>query len=194
MELRAAIDYYEANCARAFINDHQGATDWDSVKERIRYLKHAEDISDAYVDPMAALVATVEDERKGLDRMMAEAKMLAEELHIGLWFNTHVTRPSEGPSHEEGGRVTLKHLRGSNAIGMWASYVFALERNQQGDEEERAVTTMRCLKDRFTGNATGRTQRLTYNTITGMLEVSASALDEDDEEVGDIAPAQDIPE
>ena len=187
-ELREALAYYKDKCAQAFINDHQGATDWDSVKERIRYLKHAENISDAYVDPMAALVATLEDERKGLDKMMAEAKMLAEELKIGLWFNTHVTRPSEGPSHEEGGRVTLKHLRGSNAIGMWASYVFALERNQQGDEEERAVTTLRCLKDRFTGNATGRTQKLRYNILTGMLEVESSPLDDDDYEPNPEAP------
>jgi twinkle protein len=177
-ELREAVRYATHECAKLFINDHQGATDWESVKERIRFLAHTEGIKDAFVDPMAALVATEEDERKALDRMMAEAKMLAEELKIGLWFNTHVTRPSEGKSHEEGGRVTLKHLRGSNAIGMWASYVFALERDQQGDEEARAVTTLRCLKDRFTGDATGRTKMLRYNTITGMLEVAVPALDE----------------
>lgn len=172
-ELEEGVDYVTSQCAKLFINDHQGATDWNSVKERIRYLKHTEDIADAFVDPMAALVATEDDERKALDRMMAEAKMLAEELKIGLWFNTHVTRPSEGKSHEEGGRVTLKHLRGSNAIGMWASFVFALERNQQGDEEERAVTTFRVLKDRFTGDSTGKTQALRYNTLTGILEVEA---------------------
>jgi twinkle protein len=170
-ELEEAVDFVTQQCAKLFINDHQGATDWGSVKERIRYLKHTEDISDAFVDPMAALVATEDDERKALDRMMAESKMLAEELKIGLWFNTHVTRPSEGKSHEEGGRVALKHLRGSNAIGMWASFVFALERNQQGDEEERAVTTFRVLKDRFTGDSTGKTQGLRYNVLTGVLEV-----------------------
>lgn len=184
-ELREAVRYASNECAKLFINDHQGATDWGSVKERIRFLAHTEGIKDAFVDPMAALVATEEDERKALDRLMAEAKMLAEELKIGLWFNTHVTRPSEGKSHEEGGRVTLKHLRGSNAIGMWASYVFALERDQQGDEETRAVTTFRCLKDRFTGDATGRTMSLRYNTITGMLEVAKVELEEayeDDQE------------
>jgi Cdc6-like AAA superfamily ATPase len=170
-ELEEAVDFVTQQCAKLFINDHQGATDWSSVKERVRYLKHTEDISDAFIDPMAALVATEDDERKALDRMMAESKMLAEELKIGLWFNTHVTRPSEGKSHEEGGRVALKHLRGSNAIGMWASFVFALERNQQGDEEERAVTTFRVLKDRFTGDSTGKTQGLRYNVLTGVLEV-----------------------
>ncbi|WP_420381668.1 DnaB-like helicase C-terminal domain-containing protein [Novosphingobium sp.] len=178
-ELREAVRYATTECAKLFINDHQGATDWGSVKERIRFLAHTEGIKDAFVDPMAALVATEEDERKALDRLMAEAKMLAEELKIGLWFNTHVTRPSEGKSHEEGGRVTLKHLRGSNAIGMWASYVFALERDQQGDEDARSLTTLRCLKDRFTGDSTGKTQVLRYNTLTGMLEVAVSMLDEE---------------
>lgn len=182
-ELREAVRYASEECAKIFINDHQGATDWGSVKERIRYLKHTEDIADAFVDPMAALVATEEDERKALDRLMAEAKMLGEELQLGLWFNTHVTRPSEGKSHEEGGRVTLKHLRGSNAIGMWASYVFALERDQQSDdEEERGLTTLRCLKDRFTGDATGKTKLLRYNTITGMLEVAKLTLEDLDED------------
>jgi twinkle protein len=170
-ELKEAVTFATDKCAKLFINDHQGATDWNSIKDRLRFLKHSEDIADAFVDPMAALVATEEDERKALDRMMAESKMLAEELHIGLWFNTHVTRPSEGKSHEEGGRVQLKQLRGSNAIGMWASYVFALERDQQGDEEARALTTFRVLKDRYTGDSTGRTMPLRYNTITGRLEV-----------------------
>lgn len=185
-ELREAVAYATDKCAKLFINDHQGATDWNSVKERIRFLKHSEDIADAFVDPMAALVATEEDERKALDRMMAEAKMLAEELKIGLWFNTHVTRPSEGKSHEEGGRVTLKHLRGSNAIGMWASYVFALERDQQGDEEARAVTTFRVLKDRYTGDSTGKTQALRYNILTGRLEVDE--VEDFNQQAGEAAP------
>ncbi len=184
-ELEQAIEFYEAQCAKCFINDHQGAVDWESVKERIRYLRHAEGIVHAYVDPMAALVAQEDDERKALDRMMAEAKQLAEELAIGLHFNSHLTRPAEGPSHEEGGRVTLKNFRGSNAITMWCSFVWGLERNQQAeDPEERAVTTLRVLKDRYTGNSTGKTQSLLYNSITGMLETKVGALDEVDSSDG----------
>jgi twinkle protein len=195
-ELEEAMAFYKEQCAKCFINDHQGAVNWEGVKERLRYLKHTEGIVQGYIDPMAALVATEDDERKALDRMMAEAKMLAEELQIGLHFNSHLTRPSDGPSHEEGGRVTLKNFRGSNAIGMWASFVWGLERNQQADDpEERAVTTLRSLKDRYTGNSTGKTTKLIFNQLTGMLETPADPMGDPEGEVPEsVAPAEEIPE
>jgi twinkle protein len=112
------------------------------------------------VDPVAALVAQEDDDRKALDRLFAEAKALAEELDITIMFNSHLTRPALGPSHEEGGRVELRHFRGSGAITMWASFVFGMERNQQGDEGERKDTTLRVLKDRASpGTAPGRPRR-----------------------------------
>lgn len=179
-ELRAAMDYLTEKCAKLFINDHFGATDWDAVVERSRYLAQAEGVKRVFVDPMAALVAAVEDERKGLDRLMAESKSVCEGEGLGMWFNSHLARPAEGKSHEEGGRVTLRNFRGSGAIAMWPSFVFALERNQQGDEEERAVTTLRVLKDRFTGDSTGKTLPLRYNVLTGMLEVERIPLVDDE--------------
>lgn len=185
-DLQAARDYRREKCGKLFINDHKGAIDWASVKERIRYLKHTEDISLAVVDPVAALVATEQDERKALDLLFAEAKALAEELGITIIFVSHLARPAEGKSHEEGGRVTLRNFRGSGAIVMWASFVIALERNQQGDEEDRALTTCRMLKDRETGDATGLTESITYNTITGRLELAKLQMDQfnhDDEAV-----------
>lgn len=170
-DMIAAREYRRAKCAKLFINDHKGAVDWASVKERIRFLVHEGGCRVAFVDPVAALVAQEDDDRKALDRLFAEGKSLAEELGITLVFNSHLTRPSEGKSHEEGGRVTLKHFRGSGAIVMWASFVFGLERNQQAeDEEERADTTFRVLKDRFTGDSTGKTRTIVYNVLSGRLE------------------------
>lgn len=179
-DLDVARAYRRDRCGKLYINDHKGAINWASVKERIRYLKHSEGISLAVVDPVAALVATEQDERKALDLLFAEAKALAEELGLTIIFVSHLARPSEGKSHEEGGRVTLKNFRGSGAIVMWASFVIALERNQQGDEDERGATTCRMLKDRETGDSTGRTQTLYYNVLTGRLEVAALEMDQFD--------------
>lgn len=177
-ELVDSLDYLSTKCAKLFINDHNGAVDWPSVKERLRYLRHAEGVRKGIVDPLAALVAQEDDDRKALDRLFAEGKSLAEELGMNLIFLSHLTRPSMGPSHEEGGRVELKHFRGSNAIGMWSSFVFGLERDQQSDDvEERGVTTIRVLKDRFSGDSTGKTQRMFYNTLSGRLEVPVLELD-----------------
>lgn len=171
-EFNAARAYRREKCAKLFINDAKGSADWEAVKERLRYLRHAHGITTAWIDPMAALEAEMEDERKAIDLLMAEAKAIAEELGITIIFLSHLARPKEGKSHEEGGRVRLSQFRGSNAIGMWASFVFAEERDQQGDDEEAEdVTIFRCLKDRETGDATGLTQALAYDTMTGRLEV-----------------------
>jgi len=184
-DLIGARDYRRDKCAKLFINDHKGAISWAAVKERLRYLKHAYGITLAVVDPVAALVAGVDDERKALDAIFAEGKALAEELGITLIFVSHLARPKEGKSHEEGGRVTLANFRGSGAIVMWASFVVVLERNQQGDEEERKLTIVRMLKDRKTGDSTGRTACLVYNVLNGRLEEIVNPLDrlqQDEEE------------
>lgn len=171
------LEYTTEHCASLFINDHYGAVDWESVKQRIRYLAHAEDVRHFFIDPIAALVALADDDRKALDRLLPEASMLSQELGVTLYFNSHLTRPSDGKSHEEGGRVTLRHFRGSGAIGMWANFVIALERDQQSeDEEEAAMTTVRMLKDRFTGDSTGKTRKLVFNRITGMQELPSDSL------------------
>lgn len=186
-DLLAAMSYRRERCGKIFINDHKGAISWDSVKERLRYLKHSEGITLGVVDPVAAMVAGAEDERKALDLLFAEAKALAEELGITLIFISHLARPKDGKSHEEGGRAELRHFRGSGGIVMWASFVIVLERNQQGDEDERKLTTMRMLKDRKTGDSTGLTRTLAYNTINGRLEEYATTLDR-------IAQAEEDPE
>jgi twinkle protein len=178
-ELVEALRQTTEDNASLFINDHFGAVSWDAIKERSRYLAHSEGVKRVFVDPVAALVAQEDDERKALDRVFAEAKMLAEELDIGLWFNSHLTRPSDGKPHEEGGRVMQKHFRGSGAITMWASHVWGLERNQQSeDESERGETVWRILKNRPAGHNTGKTLRFTYNVLSGMLEPSRIELED----------------
>lgn len=48
--------------------------------------------------------------------------------------------------------------------------MIGLERNQQAeDEDERQTTTLRILKDRYTGQATGKTILLGYDSETGRL-------------------------
>lgn len=149
--------------------DHFGSASWDTVKAKIRYMVVSLGCKHIYLDHLTALVASEEDERKALDHLMAEMAALALELKVSLHFISHLTRP-EGKPHEEGGRVQIRHFRGSNAIGMWSHFMFGLERNQQADDEdERGVTTLRCLKDRNTGQATGQCLTLGYDPETGLL-------------------------
>lgn len=156
---------------RFFINDHRGAPDWDVVRDRCRFLHHAEGIEHFLIDPISALVIDEDDERKLLDAIAIQATQMAVELQSCVYLTSHLTRPKDGPPHEEGGRVKLGQLRGANGIGMFTSYVFGLERNQQADtEDERLTTTFRVVKDRRTGRSTGKTEPFRYDPETGRLD------------------------
>jgi twinkle protein len=80
---------------------------------------------------------------------------------------------------EKGGEVSLKMLRGSQAIAQLSDTVVALERNQQAEGEARNATLWRGLKCRLTG-ATGPMIKTLYDKNTGRInEVPLSWGDED---------------
>jgi twinkle protein len=181
-ERRAALEVISEG-DRLHLYDSFGAADWEVVKAKIRYMVHGLGCKSIYLDHLTALAANVEDERRGLDQIMAELAALALELKIYLHFISHLTRPKDGPPHEEGGRVKQAQFRGSNAIGMWSHFMFGLERNTQGEDEESHITTFRVIKDRPTGQATGKTLPLGYDPATGLLfDTEAFAPEETAEE------------
>lgn len=167
-ELETALDALALD-DKVFLYESHGAVKWDQIEERIRYLATVEDVTFFVLDNLTALAAAEDNERLGLDRIMAAIGGLVTELDVSLLLVTHLARPdSKGKSHEEGGRVMLRHLRGSNAVAMWSSLVYGLERNQQSNLFSD-ITTVRCLKDRFTGRATGKLFGLHYQHDTGLL-------------------------
>ena len=148
--------------------DSFGETEWDVIKGKIRFMAVAEGIELIYLDHLTAMADTA-DEKGSLEQIMKEMAGLANELGIIITFVSHLTTP-EGKSHEEGGRVTIRHFKGSRAIGFWSYFMFGLERDQQHDDPRlRQVTTFRILKDRYTGQATGETIYLGYDGVTGLL-------------------------
>lgn len=153
-----------------YLYDHFGACNWAVVRDRIRYLHHAHGVRIFYLDHLTALAAAEEDERLALEKIMSEMGGLVKELDCWLLFVSHLATP-DGTPHEEGGRVTIRHFKGSRSIGYWSHFMFGLERDQQSDEpESRGTTTFRVLKDRYTGQATGLTLPLAYNPKSGLLE------------------------
>lgn len=166
-ERREAIQMLKAT-GRLHLYDNFGAIDWDTIKAKIRYMAVGLGCQHIYLDHLTALVAAEAEERKTLDSIMADLASMALELGVCIHFISHLTRP-EGKPHEEGGRVMIRHFRGSNAIGMWSHFMFGLERDQQAENPEDRGTTLRVLKDRNTGQATGKTIPLDYDPETGML-------------------------
>lgn len=159
---------------RVYMYDHFGHTDYETIKSKLRYMAVSCGCKYIFLDHITALVSGDKDgdERKQLDYIMTDLASLVRELKINIHFISHLTTP-EGKPHEEGGRVQIRHFRGSRAIGQWSSFMFGLERNQQADsEQERHTSTLRVLKDRYTGRATGTTIRLRYNQTTGRLLIA----------------------
>jgi twinkle protein len=108
------------------------------------------------------------DERRALDEISTKLRTLVQETGVALFMVSHLKRPP-GTSHEEGGATSLSQLRGSAGIGQLSDIVIGLERNgQHEDEEIRNTTTVRVLKNRFSG-LTGPATYLKYSKYTGRM-------------------------
>jgi len=78
----------------------------------------------------------------------------------------HLSRNKGKTSFNEGGMVSLSDLRGSAALEQLSWNVIALERDQQGTDNN--ISTIRVLKSREEG-WTGVADTCAYNMDTGRL-------------------------
>ena len=155
---------------RFYLLDHWGSTGEENLMSKIRYMAKGLDCKWVILDHLSIVVSAQDggDERKAIDKIMTNLRTLVQELGIGLFLVSHLKR-SSGQSHEEGGRVSLSELRGSQAIAQLSDIVIGLERDQQHDNEEiRNTTVVRVLKNRYTG-LTGPACYLFYDKFTGRM-------------------------
>ena len=166
-ERRAA---YEATIGsgRVFLYDHFGSTDMDNLLNKVRYLVKGCGCGWIILDHLSIVVSGLEsgDERKDIDLIMTKLRTLVQETECGPILVSHLKRP-EGKGHEEGAATSLSQLRGSHSIAQLSDAVIGLERNQQ-DAESANITTVRVLKNRFSGE-TGIATHLAYDPETGRL-------------------------
>jgi twinkle protein len=163
-----------AGSGRLWLYDHFGSTSAGNLLERVRYLAVGCGCDFVVLDHISIAVSDAEanadsnlDERKLIDMLMTKLRSLVEELGIGLFVISHLKRPSGDRGHEQGAMTSLSQLRGSHAIAQLSDFVIGLERDQQS-EETRNETTLRVLKNRFSGD-TGEAGTLVYDPDTGRL-------------------------
>lgn len=158
---------------KAFFYDHFGSLDSDNLLNRIRFLHKSCGCRWVVLDHLSIVVSGMDegDERRLIDRTMTALRSLVEETGMGMILVSHLKRP-EGKGHENGAQTSLAQLRGSAAIAQLSDMVIGLERDQQ-DDESKNITTIRILKNRFSGE-TGTAGALRYEPETGRLrEVTA---------------------
>ena len=150
--------------------DHFGSVEGDVLLPKIRYMAHSMGIKWIILDHISIMVsgtAAEGDERKRLDQLVTQLRSLCSELDIGIHVVSHL-RKSSGQSHEEGGQISLQDIRSSGAPAQLSNLVIALERDQQAEDGAVNVTSLRILKNRFSGE-TGITGALLYSLKTGRL-------------------------
>jgi twinkle protein len=173
--LRPFFDSTVGN-GNVFLYDHFGSLDTETLLSRVAYMAKANGCDWVLLDHISLVVSGLGDgdERRLIDNMMTKLRSFVEETGIGLHLVSHLKRPRENDKgHEEGARVTLAHLRGSQSIAQLSDMIIALERNKQSKSKAHE-TTIRVLKNRFSGDE-GIACKLTYNPTTGRLhEVAAN--------------------
>ena len=156
---------------RLYLFDHFGSSDVDNIVNRVRYLAKVVGCDYVFVDHISIIVSAQSngDERKAIDEIMTKLRMLVQETGISLCVVSHLKRP-DSKGHEEGAATSLAQLRGSGSIAQLSDMVLGLERNGQAeDEQERNTTSVRVLKNRFSGT-TGPACKLLYDKRTGRMD------------------------
>lgn len=158
-----------------YLYDHWGSMELSHLFNKIRYLVRGVGCSHIILDHITIILSGMEggDERRMLDFVMTKLRSLVEELQCSLILVSHLRRPSGDKGHEEGVKTSLNQLRGSHGIAQLSDIVIGCERNQQ-DEENPDVTTVRILKNRWTGE-TGICDTLHYSKKTGRMSESMSS-------------------
>ena len=166
-KLKGSFDKVLGN-GNVLFYDHFGSLDSDNLINRIRYLAKGCACDYIVLDHISIVVSGLEggDERRAIDNAMTRLRSLVEETGIGLILVSHLKRPTD-KGHEEGAHTSLSQLRGSAGIGQLSDIVIGLERNQQSEKNSN-LTTLRILKNRFSGE-TGVCGQLIYNSVTGRL-------------------------
>ena len=152
--------------------DHFGSTDVDGILAKLRFLAVSCGVRVIVLDHISIIVSGLdetagESERKTIDKLMTKLRSLVEETGIAVLAVVHLKRPEKGKSWNEGREPSLTDLRGSGALEQLSDVVIALERDQQGDNPNRAKA--RVLKNRPVG-ITGSAGVMVYDHDTGRLE------------------------
>jgi twinkle protein len=158
--------------SRLYLYDHFGSLDPTVLLNRIRHLVTGCGCNWIIFDHLSILVSGLDqgDERRAIDQTMTKLRSFVEETGCGMLLVSHLRRPTGDKGHENGAQTSLSQLRGSAAIGQLSDICIGLERDQQSESDSNG-TTVRVLKNRFTGWC-GVAGAVKYNEKTGrMLEL-----------------------
>jgi len=152
---------------RVFLRDGFGSVDPEVILNDIRFMVKARDVKWIILDHLSILLSgnATDNERQMIDVTMTKLRSFVEETRIGLILVSHLRRLHNDKGHEDGGQISLSHLRGSQGIQQLSDIVVCLERNMAAGDD---TSLLRVLKNRFNGT-TGEAGMLRYDKERGRL-------------------------
>lgn len=171
-EVDDCIDYV-AGMNKLFFADLSASRSIDAVMEQVEEF-YTRGVKHIVIDNLTGIEVKEDgkgNEREGIDEALKTFGMYKDNKEVTIHLVSHLKTVGLGRvPHEEGGEVLLSDYRGSRAIGFWASYAIAVQRNTQADTmEEKTTTYLKIVKDRDQGIYTGRKVTLVGDAQTGNL-------------------------
>ena len=165
-DLKKAFNNTVGN-GQVYLYDHFGSSNISNILSRIRYLAKGCGCDFVILDHLSIIVSGLSegDERRLIDNLLTQLRVLVSETGIGLIIVSHLKRPEGNKGHEEGARTSLSQLRGSHSIAQLSDICLSLERSSADGSND---TTVRVLKNRFSGE-TGVACSVRYYPKTGRL-------------------------
>ncbi len=146
-----------------------GTTDFEVIKKRIRYMVIKQNCSIIFLDHISVFASGAKagsDVNQLMRNISCELASLTKELNITLFAICHLRKSNGSKAWEEGAIPTLDDFEGSSDIVKWGNFVFVLCRNKLAKGDEKHISKLICLKDRYTGKADGLCLPLRYSSET----------------------------
>lgn len=141
----------------------------DAILSRMEYMSLGLGCKAIYLDHMSLMQFGGKSEIEGLDDFAVKFKSLVLRCPSHFTIISQLSQGDSKKSHEEGGKITTRHMRGSQRVPSVFNEILALQRNQQSEEdEERNTTNLYCLKSRL-GGETGYITSYRYDKQSGRL-------------------------
>jgi twinkle protein len=171
-EVDDVIDYV-AGLNKLFFADLSDSRSIDAVMEQVEEF-YTMGVKHIIIDNLVGIEVKEDgkgNEREGIDEALKTFGLYKDNKEVTIHLVSHLKTVGLGRTpHEEGGEVQLSDFRGSRAIGFWASYAIAVQRNTQADTiEEKTTTYIKIVKDRDQGLYTGEKVILLGQESTGNL-------------------------
>ncbi|MGL5016384.1 MAG: DnaB-like helicase C-terminal domain-containing protein [Bacteroidales bacterium] len=136
-----------------FLYRNFGQNDWSDIKRCIRFWVVEHGVKFIFLDNITALVShlTATEINTEVAKISVEIAGMTNELNFTVFIFSHLNPPKGGKPHEEGGQVQEVQFTGSRGLMRFSQLILGFERDKQGEGDDKNLSQIRILKDRYFG-------------------------------------------